>query len=263
MSAAAARASTDRPVTGHGRKKRVHRSQRPGTGAPPVIDKTAPGQAASDRVNHGRVDRKQAGTDITLTGIAPGEPIVRAAIDLFARQGTSVTTARIAHTAGVSNGTLFNHYRSKQALVDHVYLAIVQAMADTAQTSLRPTGPVKDRLLRYWDGQVRWGLDNMADHRAARVLSAALMVSRTAMDEAKDRFRPVHDTVSAVLNDTLTTGMDPARGRDGPADAYLHGLARAQMDAAIAHAQDRDYQGPALDRHIRLGFEIFWHGLHA
>lgn len=255
MSAAPARASTNRPVTGHGREKRVHRSERPGTGAPPVIDKTAPGQAASDRVKRGRVDRKRAGTDRTLTGIAPREPIVRAAIDLFARQGTSVTTARIAHAAGVSNGTLFNHYRSKQALVDHVYLAIVQAMADTAAASLRPPGPVKDRLLRYWDGQVRWGLDNMADHRAARVLSAALMVSRTAMDKAKDRFRPVHDTVSAVLNDS----MDPAHG---PADTYLHTLARAQMDAAIAHAQDLNHQGPALDRHIRLGFEIFWHGLH-
>ena len=224
-------------------------------GASPAIDKTVPGQAASKRVKRDRFDHKRTATDRALTGIAPQGPIVRAAIDLFARQGTSVTTARIARAAGVSNGTLFNHYRSKQALVDHVYLTIVQAMADTAAASLRPTGPVKNRLLRYWDGQVRWGLENVADHRAARVLSAALMVSRASMEDAKDRFRPVHDALNAAVN--------TAHVRDGLTDAYLYALARAQMDAAIAHARDRDYQGHALERYIRLGFEIFWHGLHA
>ena len=46
------------------------------------------------------------------------EKILEAAIKLLAEQGAGVPTAKIAQEAAVSNGTLFNYYPTKQALLD-------------------------------------------------------------------------------------------------------------------------------------------------
>jgi len=49
------------------------------------------------------------------------ENILKAALDLFAKQGVSASPTRaIAHEAGVSEGLIFRHFRTKEALLDQV-----------------------------------------------------------------------------------------------------------------------------------------------
>ena len=53
-----------------------------------------------------------------------GKPdhILQTALELFAAEGLAVPTAKIAKKAGVANGTLFNHFPTKQDLIDALYL---------------------------------------------------------------------------------------------------------------------------------------------
>ena len=48
--------------------------------------------------------------------------IIAAAVTLIDREGVGISTARVAAEAGVSNGTLFNYFPTKQALIDSVYV---------------------------------------------------------------------------------------------------------------------------------------------
>lgn len=48
--------------------------------------------------------------------------IIEAAIPLFLREGVGVSTANVAKAAGVSNGSLFNAFATKQDLIDAMYL---------------------------------------------------------------------------------------------------------------------------------------------
>lgn len=53
------------------------------------------------------------------------EKILETALELFATQGVGNTsTAQITKKAGVAEGTLFVHYKNKQALVDAIYVYI-------------------------------------------------------------------------------------------------------------------------------------------
>jgi len=55
--------------------------------------------------------------------------LIRTAIQLISEEGVGVATAKIARTAGVSNGTLFNYFATKQILFETVYLHINKEMA--------------------------------------------------------------------------------------------------------------------------------------
>ena len=53
------------------------------------------------------------------------DKIFQSALELFASQGIQVTsTAQISKKAGVASGTLFVHFKSKQELIDTIYISI-------------------------------------------------------------------------------------------------------------------------------------------
>lgn len=53
------------------------------------------------------------------------EKIQKSALKLFAKQGIkSTSTAQITKDSGMASGTLFVHYKSKQVLIDTLYLNI-------------------------------------------------------------------------------------------------------------------------------------------
>ena len=60
------------------------------------------------------------------------DKIFQSALDLFASQGIQATsTAQISKKAGVASGTLFVHFKSKQELIDTIYISIKKnAFAD-------------------------------------------------------------------------------------------------------------------------------------
>ena len=53
------------------------------------------------------------------------DKIYQSALELFASQGIqSTSTAQISKKAGVASGTLFVHFKSKQELIDTIYISI-------------------------------------------------------------------------------------------------------------------------------------------
>ena len=60
-----------------------------------------------------------------MTMLSTKDKIYQSALDLFARQGIqSTSTAQISKKAGVASGTLFVHFKSKQELIDTIYISI-------------------------------------------------------------------------------------------------------------------------------------------
>jgi len=70
---------------------------------------------------------------------ATREKILKVATELFATQGFDATTTRdIAKTAGIATGTMFNYFKSKEAIVGSL---AAEALADLQVSSVRePNG---------------------------------------------------------------------------------------------------------------------------
>jgi AcrR family transcriptional regulator len=77
-----------------------------------------------------------------------------AALDRFLAAGLDVSLYEIAKAAGVSIGTLYNHFGCREGLIDAVIPEVVGARlrALTAETMARPTA--RDRLTAFVTGMI-------------------------------------------------------------------------------------------------------------
>jgi len=73
--------------------------------------------------------------------------ILKAAMHLFAEEGYhAVSTRKIAASAGVSEGTLFNYFGAKHELMRALLTAIYTELTDNANRILRETSETRRRL---------------------------------------------------------------------------------------------------------------------
>ncbi|WP_374215007.1 TetR/AcrR family transcriptional regulator [Streptomyces longispororuber] len=76
------------------------------------------------------------------------EKLLAAALAAFTSADTSVPLETVARQAGVGIGTLYRHFPTREALVEAVYAAELDAVTDSAETLLRDLPP--ERALRAW-----------------------------------------------------------------------------------------------------------------
>ncbi len=97
------------------------------------------------------------------------EKVLAAAAEVFAEQGTEASLEEVARRAGVGVGTLYRHFPTRAALVEHVYRDGVARLAAQAR-ELVETRPIEEALtawvlaLAEYAGRKR---DNAAALRAA------------------------------------------------------------------------------------------------
>lgn len=73
--------------------------------------------------------------------------LMEAAVDLFSTQGFHATpTQQISERAGVSAGTLFRYFRTKEELIDSLYTSIHRALSDAVDEGIRPEIPVEEQI---------------------------------------------------------------------------------------------------------------------
>lgn len=69
------------------------------------------------------------------------ESLLVAARELFAERGVDVAMADIARRAGVSNGTLYNHFSTRADLIEAVFVDRLATMIDLADQGLAAADP--------------------------------------------------------------------------------------------------------------------------
>jgi AcrR family transcriptional regulator len=69
------------------------------------------------------------------------ELLLRAAREMFAERGVDVAMAEIARHAGVSNGTLYNRFPTRQDLIEAVFLDRLEALAALAECAAADADP--------------------------------------------------------------------------------------------------------------------------
>jgi AcrR family transcriptional regulator len=69
------------------------------------------------------------------------ERLLAAARELFAEQGVEVAMADIARHAGVSNGTLYNHFPTRSNLIESVFIDRLERMVQLAEQALAADDP--------------------------------------------------------------------------------------------------------------------------
>lgn len=159
--------------------------------------------------------------------------ITDAATALFLSEGVGVSTAKIAKAAGVSNGTLFNAFATKQDLIDHIY--------KTAKTEMFAALPHhgdapfnRANLYANWQGYLAWARANGHARQIKHLLLESGLASPQAVAEI--------DSMAAPLAVWFQKALDQGLIR-GPSLAFVSKLVFFQIDLVITenlHGEDAD-----------------------
>jgi AcrR family transcriptional regulator len=167
------------------------------------------------------------------------ERALAVALDLFARQGYTVTSLReIAEQLGVTKAALYFHFRTKEELLTAIlrgYLDGIAALVTEAEEKRPLTADDQEQLLRrYAVHQSKWGLDlvvlvrnNYAEILDLPIGAEVKAVRRLLVDAlapvgatAEDRLR-VQTALAAFQVAAMTEAMDGESDGQPLSDAAL------------------------------------------
>lgn len=89
------------------------------------------------------------------------DKIFEAALQLFTTKGFHGTpTSEIAKTAGVANGTLFHYFKTKEDLINNLYLHVKNEMVEASVTEVENINSLKLKMEYLWSKTIQWALTN-------------------------------------------------------------------------------------------------------
>ncbi|PLX15969.1 MAG: TetR family transcriptional regulator [Marinilabiliales bacterium] len=89
------------------------------------------------------------------------DKIFEAALQLFTTKGFHGTpTSEIAKVAGVANGTLFHYFKTKEDLVNNLYLHVKNEMVDESVTGIEKIESLQLKMEYLWSKSIHWAMIN-------------------------------------------------------------------------------------------------------
>lgn len=179
---------------------------------------------------------------------AKRDALLAAASQLIAEIGTGASTAKIAKGAGVSEGTLFTYFPSKDDLLNELYIEIVGKLAESMLTPYPMDASPRDRVFIVWSRLIDWGLKHSTERKALRQLK----VSDRVKAESHQRCHQMFQESRAMVEQCLAGHSAPERV-NFYIDTILFELADITMNTMSAKPEERESIRQA-------GFDLFWKG---
>lgn len=162
-------------------------------------------------------------------------------------------TARIAKEAGLANGTLFNYFPTKQALIDELYIGLKQEVLALYQPSNDATiTNVKQTLFMVWHGYTVWAIAYPLKHNTIHLLRSSNVLSPLAFEADNTELQNLNQVIEAGQQQGDIMPMAPA---------YLYKMMSAILDVSIEDAVQQKLEGKLLAAHVMTAFSIFWKGI--
>lgn len=175
--------------------------------------------------------------------------ILDAAITVFAEQGASAPTARIARQAGVAEGTLFTYFESKDVLLNALYLMLKSGLREQMLEGYPHRASARERARHAWNGYVDWSVA----HPEGRKVMAQLMVSERITDHSKAEGSAPFGGIQDMLKEAMAKGvlreMSPG---------FVGALLTSMAEATVTFIEREPKQA---ESYRSAGFEAFWNAI--
>ena len=173
------------------------------------------------------------------------------AIRLFSERGFWDTpTALIAKEAGVANGTLFNYFGSKSALIEGVYLSLKQEWADHIAAADITGDTLVQRLKECWKRSIEWPVANPERYALLEQLKLSEEISRGISVGGANMFA----SAMALFAEAGEAGLI----RNLPGE-LIQASAFGQICATVQHIT---HSGASdINEISATSFDMFWRGI--
>lgn len=177
------------------------------------------------------------------------QALLEAATCAIAQSGIAASTALIARSAGVAEGTLFRYFATKDDLLNALYLHLKSDLCQAMQTGLIKTDSPKEFTHSIWNSYIDWGVRNPTGHHAIRRMAVSEKITAETTEQARAMFPELQKLCHRSVRAVFMSDDFRAFG-----DALFLSLAETTIEFASREPQRAD----ALKA---LGFEAMWKAL--
>ncbi|MCS7304113.1 MAG: TetR/AcrR family transcriptional regulator [Thermoguttaceae bacterium] len=188
-----------------------------------------------------------------LAASAMKDGIANAALEVLRQYGyTGMTMERVADSAGVSKGSLYNYFRNKEELISFVFERIVEpAVQESQRIMAQPLGAVQKL-----EAMLRMLLEYFSQHRS---LFDFLFHDAAIRELCMNSRRTKHDLATSQFESILRQGMQEGVFRPHEAKLAAEMLFGAVMFLIERQLELGERRPPEeLVRHL---LDVFLHGI--
>jgi AcrR family transcriptional regulator len=124
------------------------------------------------------------------------ELLLDAAMHLFVEKGFQGTsTYMISKTAGVATGTLFNYFKTKEDLINSLYLHIKSNLSARLLSDFDRSNTIRKSLYIVWENFVNWAIENPYMMRFYRQFSTSPFITNITIEQAQQGFSDIYQLI--------------------------------------------------------------------
>ncbi|PAB58627.1 TetR/AcrR family transcriptional regulator [Anaeromicrobium sediminis] len=179
------------------------------------------------------------------------EMIMEAALRLFNEFGFHGTpTSKIAKEAGVSNGTLFNYFSTKEELINTLYLEHITGCRDCVFKELNKDLSVKETMKYLWANAIRWHLKRPEMFKFMEQFAHSPYINNIGKEKKEELFRFAH----GLVDKGISHGMFRYKNTK---------LICCCMEGALSHTTRYllENENEDMDDVIEESFNMLWQGI--
>jgi len=175
--------------------------------------------------------------------------ILETALKLFTSQGFHNTpTSQIAKEAGVATGTLFHYFKTKEDLINYLYLECKDSMKTAMLNGLfEEKDPVK-QIKKLWLNIISWGINNTNEFLFFQQYSNSPFITNMTKEEGINRLAFLYDFIESSKSLNILKDIPPDLLIDltyGTISAMIYNILKFPE-----RINDKEYMEKA--------FSIFW-----
>jgi AcrR family transcriptional regulator len=138
------------------------------------------------------------------------DKILAAALKLFVNQGINQTSTNlIAKEAGVAAGTIFVHFKSKQEIVDTLYLNGKRSLFEATKDSIDQTKTSKENHYNLSRNFINHSLQNHLEYEFQKMVKRGIDISQEVASQADKLFAGNYDYTRQSIKNGDLAQVDP------------------------------------------------------
>jgi AcrR family transcriptional regulator len=120
--------------------------------------------------------------------------IIEVSLKLFVERGFHGTpTSLIAKEAGIATGTLFNYFKTKDILINEIYIELELEQKNWIIKDLDMEKTPKKKLKKVWNNLIIWGIDNPQKRKFGRYFGDSSFISDNTKIEIHKNYEFILD----------------------------------------------------------------------
>lgn len=179
------------------------------------------------------------------------QKILDTALPLFVEKGFHGTsTAEIARTAGVATGTLFHYFKTKEELIDRLYIYTKESILEEVHGDYDSVKPFKENVKSLWLKLVCFGIKNPYKFNFIMSFHCSPYITSFTKDRIEDKFVELLEVYKNGFKEDEIKKMY---------DELLLDYFWGNVLNTIIHFEKNPEK--MTRENIELSFELFWDGI--